>query len=886
MTLQSQVFEFNRALKDEIEAVRKQGGQKTYVSDGRYLGKREAVHIYSFAADSELRFPDDTKIDLEYRGEKYTGSIVSIEGFDLILALSDYVADSIPTAILYTAPWYLLEELQKRLSSLLYQPGGQTPALSGPFLDNTTTGRAPAIETAQQLLHSVAAELGEAVAYNDHQLRAVGQVLANDISYIWGPPGTGKTRTLGLTAAALVAAGESVLIVAHSNVAVDVAMLSVVANLHRSSSYLAGGVLRFGVAYHPDIEKYDQLHVRGVVRQQNPELIRKMELLEKERRQLIQRSRSASLSLSEQVRIRDQLAHVKAELQALQAELKQAESALIGRAQVVGCTLSKATIAPEVYQRRFDAVLIDEASMAYIPHCVFMSSLAQKRLAIFGDFRQLAPISQADTQLARRWLQRDIFDHAGIIEKVNHGRPDSRLVLLATQYRMHPDISAVPNRLFYGGQLKDGPRVREQALPIVKQSPGPGRALVLYDLSGLTAACYAERESHSRFNFVSALATTELAYSLVQTGQKVGIVTPYNAQSRLIHRLLKDLKVSNEQAIVATVHRFQGSEADIILFDAVEGAPSKPGLPVTGGMNSSAMRLSNVAVSRARAKFIALVNSQYVCNQFDSDNCFRQLVDEVARRSVPERLGWPKTQSNQLWQGGLPGLDYYPQNYQAKEAIEQTITLAREEIAIVWPGTLNNYHFSAQAMKQCDSSRVRFFISGEGRQHFFVGLTNAQIWETPARTQMGLVAIDRKQLWVYLDPGSPVSPVLRLNFPETTKLLYAFWRLVPDQDVKQQTLEDLVEQGKSPLGGLPCPRCNQLLWLDSGRYGLYLKCTSCGHTKRISESEATNLARLMKITCGKCRGQVRGRRSRDGYIFLGCVNYPECKWTKELSALM
>jgi superfamily I DNA and/or RNA helicase len=123
---------------------------------------------------------------------------------------------------------------------------------------------------------------------------------------------------------------------------------------------------------------------------------------------------------------------------------------------VVGCTLSKAAIAPEIYERQFDAVIIDEASMAYIPHCVYAATLAKRRIAIFGDFRQLGPISQAETDNARTWLQRDIFEEAGIIDRVNRNQQDDRMVLLQTQYRMHPSISAIPNHLFYNNQLQDG----------------------------------------------------------------------------------------------------------------------------------------------------------------------------------------------------------------------------------------------------------------------------------------------------------------------------------------------------------------------------------------------------------------------------------------------
>lgn len=73
--------EFKYALNDEIKAVRSSGGQKIYVSDGRYLGKQNELYVYSFTVDTELHFPDETPIGLEYQGKRQAGLIISIGGF-------------------------------------------------------------------------------------------------------------------------------------------------------------------------------------------------------------------------------------------------------------------------------------------------------------------------------------------------------------------------------------------------------------------------------------------------------------------------------------------------------------------------------------------------------------------------------------------------------------------------------------------------------------------------------------------------------------------------------------------------------------------------------------------------------------------------------------
>lgn len=876
-------YHFQQALDDEIKALRTKGGQKTYLNDGNYLGIRNGFYVYSFTADTELKFPDETPVDLEYQHRRHDGKILSIDGFDVVLALSQYLGDKIDTAILYTEPWFLLEALKVRLTAIKMTPAKplasllQTRALR--LLNRDINTQQPVLSQAKNLLEITERQLGKSLRYNDYQLSAVAHVLINQVSFIWGPPGTGKTKTLGLTVAALANAGKSVLVVAHSNVAVDVAMTSIAEIVHRSPEYKAGRMLRYGVSYKPEIQQYPKLNVRDVVREQNPELITNIEKLEELKRSLTKKSRTSTLTPDEKQQINTLLGQVDGLLQPLYQLLDEKEQELIQEALVVGCTLSKATISDLIADRQFDAVLIDEASMAYIPHCVFVSSLAGNHTAVFGDFRQLAPISQADTASTRRWLERDIFDEAGIIDKINQGQTDLRLVLLAIQYRMHPDISTVPNTLFYNGFLKDGPNVWADNAPIAACRPEPEEALVLYDLSGISAHCFRDRESHSRFNLISGMMAVQLAFAIVTTSQhRVGIVTPYRAQSRLVGRLLRELQITQEQVYVATVHRFQGSENDIIIFDTVEGPPRrKPGKLVVGIEDSTAMRLANVAISRAKGKFISLVNLDYIGFNLSHNDSFRKLVDTITRATKPKYASWSSPAKIDL-----PGVTYYPNGQAARKDIENEISTASNEIAIFWSHSLQNNHFRATILAQRDPKKVRVYVRGAGSKHFDFGLKNAQIWLDQSRLPVGVIGIDRKHLWIYVEPEDQNGPVLHLNVANTTKLLYSFWQLIPE-DAGKQTVHEKIEAGKGPVG-MPCPQCNNPLWPQSGKYGPYMKCTVCSFTKRISAKDATEYAQMMGIYCEDCGGQAVGRDGRYG-VFLACSNRT-CKWTQNLKHII
>ena len=79
-----------------------------------------------------------------------------------------------------------------------------------------------------------------------------------------------------------------------------------------------------------------------------------------------------------------------------------------------------------------------------------------------------------------------------------------------------------------------------------------------------------------------------------------------------------------------------------------------------------------------------------------------------------------------------------------------------------------------------------------------------------------------------------------------------------------------------------CEQCGRKMVIKSGRFGKFLACPGypeCKFTKPIVEETG--------IACPKCGGQIVGRKSKRGFPYLGCSNYPDCtfmtwdKTTKE-----
>ena len=95
--------------------------------------------------------------------------------------------------------------------------------------------------------------------------------------------------------------------------------------------------------------------------------------------------------------------------------------------------------------------------------------------------------------------------------------------------------------------------------------------------------------------------------------------------------MLKDYYKQNDHHIsCATVHQFQGSEADLIVFDAVESYPKAAVGYLMGKEPDSIMRLINVAITRAKGKLITVANDKFWINLYKGTNhIFYKLLDYI-----------------------------------------------------------------------------------------------------------------------------------------------------------------------------------------------------------------------------------------------------------------
>jgi len=158
------------------------------------------------------------------------------------------------------------------------------------FLLRTLIGRLEAIgdtsNPAGDRLLGLADPTGETVPFdhdvlNAEQREAVGSALGRDLTFVWGPPGTGKTMTLGALATELHRCDRSVLLVSHTNAAVDQALLHV-ARATSAEELAQGRVLRLGESKDDRVANTPELLVETHVQRRSAELIEEREQLNAE----------------------------------------------------------------------------------------------------------------------------------------------------------------------------------------------------------------------------------------------------------------------------------------------------------------------------------------------------------------------------------------------------------------------------------------------------------------------------------------------------------------------------------------------------------------------------------------------------------------------------
>jgi hypothetical protein len=442
--------------------------------------------------------------------------------------------------------------------------------------------------------------------------RAAFDLVSWRTSFLWGPPGTGKTTTLGTIIATLLSQypKQRVLLLSTTNIAVDQALIAVDEALRRMASRdsrataIRADCARIG--NHFQASNYQgREHLLPV---KDLSLVRALAELE------VQVPDKENVRAYEQWKSRTESVRAKIRQQALNA-LKKTRLAAMTTTRAVFTYDDVATLG------QFDLVAFDEASQVGLAHAIALAPLG-RRVLFAGDPRQLAPIVKSGDADAREWLGRSAFfamrDH------------DPYTCLLDEQSRMAEPICNVVSHAFYAGKLKvaaecktDIRWTRERRTFKVLQYGSKNAYLVHTAHEAKYSPKYGGYIRYETAELIRMLVD-DLTVAIEQSD--ILILTPYRAQRTLIRAFMKSAGYRKVQ--VSTVHRAQGSERNTVIFDPVQAS--------TSFLNNLDLgpRLMNVALSRAKARLFLIASQENLLNPVVEQIANILNVDHVSLRDA------------------------------------------------------------------------------------------------------------------------------------------------------------------------------------------------------------------------------------------------------------
>ena len=721
--------QYRQALNAEILYLKETGGKRYRIIDGEQLiTKNKNIYVYTFETDSELHFPDGTAIKLWFPDKIIPAQVISCEDFTITIQPVEYIGDKVETVEFTAEPWQLMEALAERIDEL-------NP-------DTSPIAYELACKGMKQINQRKMISLG--------QDSALKKSTTQGIMFIWGPPGTGKTTTLAKIASEHISKNERILMLSYSNVSVDGAVLRVA----KMSDCEDGQIIRYGYPRVKELSESDKLTSYAYILNQNPELAEEYRRLRQERSKLKKND-------PERIEIQKQINKIR-------ENLLEKERELVQNAAFVATTVSKAVVDKTLYMQKFDLVIFDEASMAYIPQVVFAASLAKKHFCCLGDFQQLPAIVQNP---ADSMLKKDIFELAGISFAVENGYGHEWLVMLNYQYRMHPEIAKFVSKNIYDNLLQSADSIYESRQMIADLAPMEKEPMSLVDLSFTYSVCVKTMDG-SRINLMSAMMCVKIA-EMFAGEYDVGIITPYSAQSRLILAMIRDLQERDERfktVKCATVHQFQGSEKPIIIYDAVDCFRMPfPGTLLTSKRNDTANRLFNVAMSRAEGKFILVANKDYLFRKnISKDLMFTKALKYmnnlglcIGGEDIFNQFGTLEKEKAEMFLGDRDEVDSW-------ERYLEDIEGAAETIVIDMPGVIDDDEDAiaelTEVMDNAKKQKVKICIRIDENVSLPKALKQYQKIGTYVTTPMTI--IDKKIIW-FGEPLSSADFITEGNIIET-----------------------------------------------------------------------------------------------------------------------
>ncbi|XP_034476087.1 putative helicase mov-10-B.2 [Drosophila innubila] len=260
----------------------------------------------------------------------------------------------------------------------------------------------------------------------------------------------------------------------------------------------------------------------------------------------------------------------------------------------------------------FTHVFIDEAGASMEPETLIgIMGIKQQdtcHVILSGDHKQLSAVitSNRAAHLGLRHSLMERLLRSDFYALDDNGKYDHTLqTRLRRNYRSHPEIVGLFNKLYYNGELiPQAPPGQVNLAANWKLLPNPKFPIVFQATHGETKREFHSTSSYNALEvqvviwYVKQLLNNGLGGGVRVTQEDIGIVAPYLGQCRLVTEMLRLQGYVNVE--VGSVEKYQGREKAIIIATLVRSFASM------GFMRDP--RRINVLLSRAKSLMILIGN--------------------------------------------------------------------------------------------------------------------------------------------------------------------------------------------------------------------------------------------------------------------------------------
>ena len=281
----------------------------------------------------------------------------------------------------------------------------------------------------------------------------------------------------------------------------------------------------------------------------------------------------------------------------------------------------------------WDYIIIDEASMIPLYQIVYpLYNNTKSTIIIAGDPFQIEPIVKID-----EWANENIYSMVQLNDFKNPLTVPCQFEIqkLCTQYRSIPNVGQIYSKFAYGGVLEHFREPNTQK-KIDFGFPCKSLNIINFPVDKNSSLYEPKRLMMSNIHIYSVLFVVELVHYITQkqletgmdTKVSIGIISPYGAEIGAIDKLcqqkIKDIS-PNIELYFGTAHGFQGDECDVIIV--VMNPPASGIKLAKNKVFINKTNILNVAISRARDYvFLLMPNTDY---QFFSNMDAARMVGKL-----------------------------------------------------------------------------------------------------------------------------------------------------------------------------------------------------------------------------------------------------------------